>query len=79
MQKLRQNKALVDTLTHTDILVYIFVERGQVACLKQPREKRTSDMCGIIKKHELLLDGLKIDVVCFFVFFLARIPFIREF
>ena len=56
MQKLRQNVALVDTLTHTDILVYIFVEQDQVACLIQPREKRTSDMCGTIKKHELLME-----------------------
>ena len=28
------------------------MEQGQVACLKQPREKRTSDMCEIIIKHE---------------------------
>ena len=48
-----QNVALVDKLTHTYTRVYIFVEQGQVTSSKQPREKRTFDMCEKIIKHEL--------------------------
>ena len=56
MQQLRLNVALVDKLTHTYIHVYVYVEQGQVACSKQSREKRTSDICGIIIKHKLLME-----------------------
>ena len=35
-----QNGALVDKLTHTRTRVYIFVEQGQVASSKQPRQKK---------------------------------------
>ena len=56
MQQLRRNVALVDKLTHTYIHVYVEVEQGQVACSKQSREKRTSDMCEIIIKHKLPME-----------------------
>ena len=58
MQKLHQNAALVvkHTYIYVDIYVDIFVEQGQVACSKQHREKRTSDMYEIIIKHELCME-----------------------
>ena len=64
MQKLRQNVAYVDTLTgkHNIYIHTVFVEQGQVACSKQPRGKRASDMCEIIIKHELCM-GCKVKKV----------------
>ena len=57
MQKLRQNVAYFDTLRKHNIYIYsVFVKQGQVACSKEPREKRTSDMCEIFIEHELCME-----------------------
>ena len=42
-------------IKHNIFIYAVFEEQGQNVCSIQPREKRTSDMCEIIIKHELCI------------------------